>query len=205
MRVPVFVMTCALFGAATVFACDDEEPKRPPVTESGAPAPGSGASGGNPDASSPPTDAGGDASTACTNLENTGSLVDQNSFADDPPVATGGAVLDGTYDLIEARLYRSSGVPGLTGTSYLGSMRITGAGTTNTILERVMSITTSGASAATTSTSRGVMNLPGGTTGTIVLSCPFGAQESIAYSVVGNDLTLTNLTTNESFVYTKQP
>jgi hypothetical protein len=198
MRKPIFLLVAALSAAMFGSACGDD-PKRPAPGIEGRYQPGNAAAGGGGSTDGGVADAsdGGDAG-ACTNLSNTGTVVDLNAVNDDLPPGTGGTVLDGTYDIVEARLYQGlAGVPGLTGTTYQGSIRITGP-----TFERVVIVRTAAGPSETRSTGTFAAS---GTSATIGLTCPVAAQEQLAYSVLNNSLTLSNHATKESFVFARQP
>jgi hypothetical protein len=198
MRTSLFVPLAAA-AFASFGACSSEAPKRPAVLTDGTGGPTvSGGSGGG-DAG--PSDAGvvdsGDGG-ACTDLETSSVEVDQNAVTGDVPAGTGGTITDGEYDLTDATVYVGvSGLPGPTGTRYRETLRITG-----TKLERVLVITTS-AGATSTTASSGLL-MPSGTSATIALTCPAGLQETVTYSATATGLTLSNLVTKESFVFSKR-
>ncbi len=199
MRASALVAFFALATAAAI-GCDDDEPKRPPILATGSATPGvsgSGSSGGT-DGGAVVRDAGGDAGS-CTELENVANEVDQNAVTGDLPAGTGGTVLDGIYTLTEARVYLGvSGVPGPTGTTYKETIQIAG-----TAFERVLTFKSSGGTSSEIR-SRGTFT-QSGTTGTITLTCPSQNTESVTYTVGGSSLSLGNLVTKESFLFTKQP
>lgn len=191
---------------AIVFAaaCKEDEP-RPPVAEDTSQPPGLGKGGGGAGADGGAlveggavTDDSGDAGT-CTDLVLTGAANDQTAVSGEPPNGTGGVILDGTYDITAAQVYVGiSGVPGLTGASYQGTIRVLG-----TSYERALVTKTSGG-ATTENRVRGTI-ATNGVNGTIALACPIASQEQVTYTVATNSLTMTNLVTKESFTFTKQP
>jgi hypothetical protein len=189
---------------ALAAACKEDEPRPPVAADDLPPQPGigKGGGGGAADGGVQPEggrDAGdsGDAGT-CTDLPNTGAAIDQTAVSGDPPAGTGGTISDGIYDLTDARVYQGiSGVPGLTGASYQGTIRLTGQS-----YERVLVFKSSGGAIAESRVSGSF--IPSGVNGTIALTCPIAAQEQITYSVVTNSLTVSNLVTKESFTFTKK-
>lgn len=201
MGKPVILFALALaFVAVSGTACSDD-PKRPAVLTDGPARPGIGAGGGTDDGGSseagPTTDAG-DGGT-CTDLENTGFVVDESVVNDDLPAGTGGTVADGTYDITGVRLHQGAGaLPGPTGNSYQGSIRVTGAS-----YERVV-VFKSSAGAGSEIRSTGTLT-PSGINATIALTCPSPTQEQVTYSVMNDTLTVSNLVTKASFVFTKRP
>jgi hypothetical protein len=187
-----------VLAIATLLACEDET-TRPPPAVYGKTDPGTNAGGGQP-GSDAGTDAGSDAG-ACTTLTITGNRVDQLGIVGEPPPGTGGTVLDGTYDMIEAQLYLpDGGAPGVTGNSFRGSLRISGS-----TVERSV-IFTGNAGGDSRSVVRGTLTVSGAN-GTYAIACPSLAQESLAVSVPdgGASLTLSNQVTKEAFVWSKRP
>lgn len=194
----VFLLSAAICAALVGVACKDD-PNRPPASTEGSSSPpvGGGGSVTNPSDAGRSDDAG-DAGS-CAALSNTGTPVDQNSFVEDLPAGTGGTLVDGTYDLIAAELYETQGVPGLTGTSYQGSIRITG-----TTFERVLVVRGSN-NTATELDVTGTITPSGTSNAVLSLTCPVPSQEQITFTVADTALTLSNLTTKELFRFRKQP
>ena len=192
------LLACFLFGVGTtalVGACNDDEPKRPAVTTGGKAQPGGGSSSGSGDGGTTPGE-DSDSGLACTDLENTGPLVDQVRVNDDLPIAKGGTIEDGTYDLSQANLYVGlTGVAGPSGNTYRGSLRITG-----TKFERVIIFQSSAGTSESRVSGDLIVN---GENGTIALTCPFGTQEQVSFTMTDSSLTLANLVTNELFVFNK--
>lgn len=199
MRLPLLLLLGAALGASFA-ACKHEEPNRPAVLTDGPAGPVSGGSaGGSSDAGTTTdgavatTDAGDGG--VCTDLEGASAEVDQNAVAGDVPAGTGGAITDGTYDLTEASVYVGlAGIPGPTGTRIKEALRITG-----TKLERVES-TVNSAGATSSGAGSGTITVTQ-TSATIVLTCPSGNQETVTYTATATGLTLSNLGTKESRVY----
>jgi hypothetical protein len=133
----------------------------------------------------------------CTTLANTGLLVDQVGFVGDPPAGQGGVILDGTYDLNEARLYVGSGNPAPSGTTFRGSIQVTG-----TVVDRVTVITPL-QGPATQVNERGTLSASGVNV-TYATSCPSPRQYIYGYTIVGSNITLSDLVTKESFIYVRK-
>lgn len=191
----IAIAACAALGVA----CSDEAPKRPPVLGEGPASPpvGGGGTGGGDGGV---RDSGGDSGDAgsCTSLDNSGDQIDQSAVNDELPAGTGGTVLDGVYNLTEARVYLgAAGTPGPTGIKLKETIRITG-----TAYERVLGFTSSGGSSEIRSSGSFTQT---GTTGVIALTCPSQNQEQVTYTVGNNILTVSNIVTKESYVFLKQP
>lgn len=200
MRKPsiaVLAIAAALLGSAC-----SEEPKRPPVTTDGTGTPdlgGVGGGGGDGGGGDGGLGDGGDAGTGCTELAPTGGVINQNAVNDDPPAGTGGTIEDGVYDITDALVYvGAAGLPGPTGSSFQGSIRITG-----TTFERVI-VFRSSAGASTETRSSGTLATTN-SNATVTLACPTASQEQLTYSVATTSVTFSNLVTKESFTFTRQP
>jgi hypothetical protein len=180
----------------------EEEPKKPPVGGEGAANPvaaigggGSGADGGGV------RDSGADAAAVCTTVLITGGVIDELAASGEPPPAAGGTLVDGTYDLTDARYYvGSAGIPGVTGRSYQSTIRITSAGQVYERAELLKS-----ASGATTETRSSGSFLPTGVTGTIAWTCPAATQDKVSFTAAGNNLIITDLVTKTALTFTKKP
>lgn len=201
MGKPVILFALAIaFAAVSGTACSDD-PKRPAVLTDGPARPGMGSGGGTGTGDGGSSEAGttaGDGGT-CTDLENTGFVVDENVVNDYLPAGTGGTIADGTYDIAQVRLHQGAGaLPGPTGNSYQGSIRVTGA-----TYERVV-VFKSSAGAGSEVRSTGTLT-PSGINATITLTCPSPTQEQVTYSALNDTLTVSNLVTKASFVFTKRP
>jgi hypothetical protein len=190
----LFFLLFAVLGACK------SDPVRPPHEgdrESGPGGAGGGATGPVvADSGTTPTADGG----TCNDLAVTGDLVDENAIAGDF-AGTGGAILDGTYNLIEAQLYlggSSTATPGPTNRSYKGTIHIAG-----TAYESVLVTQTGGANGAEVRSSGTLTN--DGTTATLTLTCPAASQERLNYAVTGTGLTLSNAVSRVTFVFAKAP
>lgn len=191
-------LTLPMSGLA-VSACDDD-PQRPPLSSSSggpiSPGAGGGGGGGTPGR----TDAGVDAGNGCTDLPITGVQILQQIVVGEPQPGTGGALVDGTYDIVDATLYSSVGsaVPGPSGASYQGSMRIT-----NGTFERHVILTTTSGIPVESAVS-GTIDLTA-TTPVINLTCPVAQQEVITYTATDTSLVITNVVSKESLSFTRSP
>lgn len=196
MALAAVLAAAALLGSA----CGDD-PKRPPVATGDPGAPGMGAGGGSGQAEGGVQDGGdgGDAGATCTELAATGSIIDQNAVNVDPPAGTGGTILDGTYDITDARIHQgAAGLPGPTGSSYQGAIRFTG-----TTFERVVVFRSSAGALAETRSS-GTFTTSG-QLATFSSTCPTPGQEQLTYSVANTSVTFSNLASKESFTFTLRP
>src|SRR5690606_39693 len=124
-----FVFAVTLSAAA----CKDDPERPPAASDTGqATGGGSGGGGGGPGgdgggSSSGGEGGGGDSGAACNALVNDANVIDQNGIVGDPLTGTGGTIADGTYELTTAEVYvGGGGVPGPTGVTYRGVLRITG-------------------------------------------------------------------------------
>ncbi len=187
--------------AMLVAACEDPPPK-PPIEDSPA---GRQVAGGSSDGgvitvvdsgvkdSSTPVDAG-----ACTDVSAESATINQQAIIGDVPQGTGGTIADGTYQVTDATFYVNvSGVPGLTGASYQGRIRVTG-----TTFERHLIFKSSSGAVAETLV-KGTFVQGGGGNATLSLTCPFATQESVSFSVNGASVVLSNLVTKESLIFTR--
>lgn len=200
----VAMLEMVVLGAA-INGCKEEEPKPPVETSPATPKPTPGGStteagtsdggkeGGN-------TTADADAGGVCTDLAASTAVINEIAVQGDPPVGLGGALLDGTYNITDAqRFVGAAGVPGVTGASYQGSLRLSAGAT---VLERHV-IFKNASGAASELVHKGSF-IPGtGGNGTVSLTCPTLTQESVSYTVNGNNLIISNLVTKESLTYAK--
>jgi hypothetical protein len=193
-----------LFGAVQMNGCKEEETK-PPVENSPANPKPPGGGGSGEGGTSTPTD-GGDAGSstadagACTDLVAATVVINEIAVQGDPPAGTGGTILDGTYNITDSQHFIGlTGAPGVTGNSYQGSIRISGGGT---VIERHV-IFKNPSNAASEYIEKGTF-IPGASgNGTVNLTCPTPMQESVSYTVNGNNLVMSNLVTKASFTYGK--
>ena len=111
---------------AAVMACSDPPAKPPPAGQGTSSPPNVGSGGGEAGSDARRGRRGGEAGV-CNDLVNDGTLVDRNAVPTEPPVATGGTVEDGTYDLTDYTLYvGAAGVAGPTGITAKATIRIAG-------------------------------------------------------------------------------
>lgn len=201
LRRALAVFAFCSIASATTFACKGD-PDRPPVSgDTGeSPTNGAGGGGGNRDGSASEggsADSGDGAAAACNTLVNDGNVVDQNRIVTDAPTGTGGTIADGTYELTAADIYVSAGgTPGPSGVTYRGVLRLTSGK-----LERVMEMTPNQGATPIEARSFGELTA-GGSTFTVLQSCPAQFQDQYTYSVQGNTLNITSKITSESFTYT---
>lgn len=189
-------MPAFAFAALIGSACADD-PRRPPVTND---AVGGNSGGATVDAGAARDGAvDGDAAASCTELEATGSIIDQNAVNIDQNAGTGGVIADGTYDLTSASLHvGAAGLPGPTGSSYQGSIRFDGGS-----FERVIVFRSSAGASTETRTSGTFTTI--GPSATLSATCPSAGQEQLSYSVATTSVTFANLATKESFIFTSRP
>lgn len=199
-RLSMFVSTLALSAIGLGTACASD-PVRPPIEDDRRSGPVGTSAGGSPGTSDggvqPIRDAGG----LCTDLQGSSAIVDEIALVDDF-IGAGGPLADGTYNIIEARLYlgnTGSGLPGPTNRSYQGSIRIS-----DTRYESVLVTRTGGVAGPEVRTS-GTLTGDGTTGATLALTCPSPAQDRYTYSATANGLTLSNPVTRVTFVYAKAP
>lgn len=190
----IFAVAATVLGLAA--ACSDDPPSRPPVTEDGTPSGSAGSGGGAP---ATPGDGGSSDAGACTDLAATGAQIAQQvTNIDGPPLGAGGTVVDGTYDVTDSTFYGGAlALPGPSGASYQGSIRITGPKFERHLVFR------NTAGAVIENVVRGTIAT--GDASVITLDCPVAAQEQITYTATTTSLTIANLVTKEALGFTKKP
>ncbi len=195
MRRASSLLSIALLTAGVLVACgsDPERPKHspdPPVQPISQTAGGS--EGGVSEAGS---DAGVDTgtSTTCNDLTLGGAEVPETGVLGDPVAGSGGLLEDGTYDLITAEKFVGTGTPGLTGTTYRVTVRVTGQ-----TLDRFVRAT-----GANDRQVRGTFATTGAGL-TYQITCPTNAQEQLTYTVNGTNLILTNTTERTAWTFVKK-
>ncbi len=204
-RRQAFVIAAVMFQASVVGlvgACSDPAPKPAPaepgmtVGSSG----GGGGGGGGTGEGGTTTDGGFDGGEAgvCHDVANTGALVDRIAISADPPVASGGTIADGRYDLSAYSVYvGAQGVGGPTGITAKASLRIAG-GKIDEIIELGGTGKTS-----TVSTRSSVYTVASATFAETDI-CPVGgAGRQLQFTANDPVLTLTDLTSKEAFTFTK--
>ncbi|MBX3230337.1 MAG: hypothetical protein KIT84_03620 [Labilithrix sp.] len=191
------ILVVAALGVS-LFACKEERVLPPPAGDPGTdqPLPPSGSGVGQGDGSSGGSGDDDDAGT-CTDLELTGVLVDENAVADDPLPGNGGTIADGIYNLEGAQvLVGGSGLPGPTGTTYRGTIRVSAGGTT---FERVLQIGAQSGTPQETRARGSLATIAPNTT--ITLTCPTTTAEQYSFSATGPTLILTDLAAKRRWSY----
>lgn len=181
-----------------VAACSDPPQKPGTAVVSGTPPVVSGGGAGGGDGGTSTVEGGADGGV-CADLANTGQLVDRTGVQGDPPTATGGTVVDGTYDLTAYAVFvGAAGVAGPTGITAKASMRI-GAGKVDEV------IVLGGTGKSTTTTVRRSAYSASGSTFAETQLCPAtGAGAQLQFTAQDTILTLTDLYTKEAFTFTKR-
>jgi hypothetical protein len=199
MGIRVLVLLLAAIVCAAV-ACSSD-PVRPAYEDGRQSGPSGGSGGGGATLS----DAGGRIASdagdagACTDLANTGLVVDETAVNTDF-VGVGGSIVDGTYNIVEVRLYvGASGTPGPTNRTHQGSIRVTGSTYESVIVAR-----TAGGPAPEVR-NQGTLSPNGTNAATLELTCPTTSQEQLTYSAATNTLTIFNSGTKLAFTMTKRP
>jgi hypothetical protein len=217
LRQGIVLAGVSLFIAATV-ACSSTDHPPATTTPGGGSTSGSVGGGGGDggdagkDASTIPTEAGGNdgASTAdsgvCTALVDNGPLVERVYIVADPPVMTGGAIVDGIYDVTDSKVYVGpTGPTGTTDFSLQVSAQITGG-----VIEA--SAVLSGAGLVNKPVTRGTLATNGKSL-TATQTCPTaGAPVISEYTATATTLTISSTpspglsptATKEVTVYTKR-
>lgn len=201
LRKTVAVAILVLGGAAA--SCSDDETLRPAEdSNTGGGGGGSGGSSTPQDASVDETD--DDATPAsCNDLEDDVSLVDGIAASGDPPVGTGGTVVDGTYGLTDYRIYVGTGVPGLTGKAYRSVISIAD-GIVQQVLEEQRSGTTLDAGTTVVRTTSSFV-----TSGTDLVTaaiCPSsGPSATFSYTATDSRLVWSNLASGEVWTFDLRP
>ena len=181
-----------------VAACSDPPQKPGTAVVSGTPVVAAGGGGASGDGGSSAGE-GGDDGGVCTDLANTGQLVDRTGVQGEPPTSTGGTVVDGNYDLTAYAVYvGASGVAGPTGITAKASLRI-GAGKVDEIIE------VGGTGKTTTvKSARSAYSASGATFAETQLCPATGAGAQFQFTAQDTILTLTDLSTKEAFTFTKR-
>ena len=197
MRRALSLLSTALFTIGVIAACggDPERPKHSPSEQPPQPisntSGGSGGEGGAADAS---TEAATDSATptSCNDVTLGGADVPETGVAGDPAAGTGGTLVEGTYDLIEAQKFVGTGTPGATGKTFKSTVRLSGQTIDRMIRENNSDRRQRGTYASS------------GPSLTYAISCPVTAQEQLTYSVNGNNVTLTDVIARTSWTYVKK-
>jgi len=189
------VGSVALFGA-----CADPE-KKPAPAVPGMSTGGGGGGGGGGGEGGVVDEGGFDAGEAgvCNDLVNSGTLVDRTAVPGDPPTATGGTVVDGTYDLTDYSVYvGTGGAPGPTGITAKATLRIAG-GKIDEIIELGGTGKTS-----TVTTSSSVYSVTGATFAETDLCPAGGGGRQLQFTANDPQLILTDATSKEAFTFAKR-
>lgn len=204
-RRSAFLVAAVLLQVGTVGlvgACADPEkkpaPAMPGTNTGGGGGGGGGSEGGAAEGGGSGIDAAEEAGV-CNDLVNSGTLVDRTGVSGDPPVATGGTVVDGTYDLTAYSVYvGTSGTPGPTGITAKATIRIA-AGK----IEEIIEIGGTGKTTSVTTTSS-VYSVTGATFAETELCPAGGGGRQLQFTANDPQLVLTDLTTKEAFTFAKR-
>jgi hypothetical protein len=194
----VLVQVCLV---GLVGACADPEVKPAPAQPGSMSSGGAGGGGGGGAEGGTVTEGGFDAGEAgaCNDLVNTGTLVDRTGVNGDPPVSTGGTVVDGTYDLNAYAVYvGTAGAAGPTGITAKSTIRIA-AGKIDQILELGGTGKTS-----TVTTMSSVYTATGATFAETDLCPTGGGGRQLQFTASDPQLTLTDLSSKEAFTFAKR-
>jgi hypothetical protein len=179
-------------------ACSDPPTHPAAAVVTGTP-PITGGSGGGGDGGTDSGEAGAADAGVCTDLPNTGILVDRTGVQGDPPTSTGGTIVDGIYDLTALNVYVGvSGVSGPTGITAKASLRIA-AGK----IDQVIELGGNGKTATTTAT-RSAYAASGASFAETQLCPATGAGGQLQFTAADPLLVLTDLSTKEAFTFTKR-
>ncbi len=192
-------LLASVMALASAVACKEETNRPPPASETSPPGPVGGGSARSDAAAS--LDGGESDGGACNDLTTEDApAVDQLAVVGDPPVGTGGTMESGTYELTDARIFGSAGA-GATGLSVRGKLELAITGTSGTFAR----VVATGAQGGTSIEDRDSGTLVvSGTTALLTLTCPTGGQEQFAYTATATTLVMTNVTSRESYTFTKR-
>ena len=137
--------------------------------------------------------------TRINDIVSTGQLVDRTGINGDPPVALGGTILNGTYDLTQYSVYvGTAGAAGPTGITAKATLRIA-AGKADEIIE------IGGTGKTTTVATRSSVYSVTGATFAETDLCPTGGGgRQLQFTAADPLLTLTDPTSKEAFTFTKR-
>jgi len=202
-RVSSVLVGVVLLVVGAASACSSDPPSRPGFAGDGRPnAPivvGSSEGGveGGVDAGDSGTADSSDGGV-CTDITLTGTLVDRVGVIGDPPVAAGGIVVDGTYDLTVYSVYVGvGGVAGPTGLTARSTIRIA-AGRIEQILE------TGGSSPLTTLRSKSAYTATAATFATTELCPNLGGGTQRQFTANDPQLVFTDLVSKEAFTFVRR-
>lgn len=194
------VFVVVLLQAGVVVACSAPPAKPGPAVVGNASVPniGGGTSEGGIDGGTDADTDSGDGGV-CNDVVLSGVLIDRTGVMGDPPVSTGGTLVDGTYDLTQYTVYVGvAGVAGPTGITAKATIRIAGGK-----LDQHTQIGGTGKTTTeTTSTSTVVA-----TAATLAETdlCPAtGGARQLQFTAADPILTITDPTAKEAFTFTKR-
>jgi hypothetical protein len=197
-----FVLFGLFLAVGAASACSDD-PTRPPPAGNGLPTPPlqTGTTEAGVDSGTDARDSGSkDAADAgvCTDVPLTGLLVDRIGVVGDPPVSSGGVVVDGIYDLTVYTVYvGAGGVGGPTGITARSTIRIAAG-----MIEQVLEL--GGGTPLKTVRSKGTYNATAATFATTELCPTVGGGGQRQYTSADPQLVLTDLVTKEAFTFVKR-
>lgn len=193
----------SLGSLGAVAACTAKIDKPAPAVVGEAPLPnvsgGQGNEGGTDDSG---LDSSAGDGGICNDVVLTGVLVDRSGVPTDAPVAAGGTIVDGTYDLTQDNVYiGATGVGGPTGISVKATIRIAGGK-----IDEHIQIGGTGKT-PTDSTSSSVYTVSGSTV-SLTTSCSAGGTgpslNFTSFTAADPILTLLDTSLNEAFTFTKR-
>jgi hypothetical protein len=199
MRARVFflVFSASIAVLAAPLACSSDPDRPPPSPATGTKQPGGPVSAGGSeagagdDAAIPKVDGG-----TCNDFENVGQLVDQEGQIGEPPIQSGGTIVDGTYELTSDEVF-VGGVGGPTGVQVQATIVVAGG-----VLDRAITIedTTNGQ----TSDRRETFQFAASDADlALAETCPLAtAAVTNTYTATATTLTISDPQAREVFVYT---
>ena len=191
-------LACGVVACGLVTACTEPTERPATAVVTGNPPQVSGGGGGG-DGGGGSSEGGGGDGGVCTNLTNTGTLVDRNGVQGDPPTSLGGTVVDGDYDLSAYTVYVGpAGVAGPTGITAKATIRISGSN-----IDEILEVGGTGKTTTKTAT-RSAFSASGATFAETQLCPSTGAARQLQFTATDPILTLTDATTKEAFTFTKR-
>jgi len=197
-----FLVAAVLFqvGSVGLFgACADPEKKPAPAIPGMNTGSSGGGGGGGADGGADEGGFDGGEAGVCNDLVNGGVLVDRTAVSGDPPTATGGTVVDGTYTLADYSVYvGTGGAPGPTGITAKATLRIAGGK-----IDEIIEVGGTGKTTTVTTTSS-AYSVTGATFAETDLCPTGGGGRQLQFSANDPQLVLTDPTTKEAFTFAKQ-
>jgi hypothetical protein len=195
---PAYALLAVLVGIAG--ACSDPPTKPAPAVQGNTTVGGGGGGGGGEGGADSGLDASSDAEArVCTDVPLTGQTVDRVGVVGEPPVATGGTVVDGVYDLTDYTVYvGAGGVGGPTGITAKATIRISGDK-----LDEVIELGGTGKT-ATTKRSSSAYSASGATIAETLLCPTTGGGKQVQFTANEPLLILLDPTLKEAFTFTKR-